>query len=113
MDISRDGTFDEESSPKISSKCQREEVYEEDVPPKNVEAIPSPENETSEDHDMLEPQEPPTMNISQKRNLAWVREIIQEAEKYGALLGQEKCMIRKNPTCKRKRKSGHATEKGG
>ena len=34
---------------------------------------------------MLEPQEPPTMNISQKRKPAWVREIIQEVEKYGSL----------------------------
>ena len=33
---------------------------------------------------MLEPREPPTMDISQKRKPAWVREIIQEAEKYGA-----------------------------
>ena len=27
------------------------------------------------------------MNISQKRKPSWVREIIQEAEKYGALEG--------------------------
>ena len=39
---------------------------------------------TSEDHDMLEPQEPPTMNMSGKRNPTWVREIVQEADKYGA-----------------------------
>ena len=39
---------------------------------------------TSEDHDMIEPQEPPTMNISQKRKPSWVREIIQEEEKYEA-----------------------------
>ena len=36
---------------------------------------------------MLEPQEPPTMDISQKRKNAWVRERIQEVEKYGALVG--------------------------
>ena len=35
---------------------------------------------------MLEPQEPPTMDISQKRKHAWVREIIQHA-KYGAPKG--------------------------
>ena len=34
---------------------------------------------------MLEAQEPPTMNVSRKRNPAWVREIIQGLEKYGAL----------------------------
>ena len=67
MEISRDVTFDEEATLKRSRKCQHEEVYEEDVPPRNVEVAPSPENETSEDHDMLEPQEPPTMNISRKR----------------------------------------------
>ena len=33
---------------------------------------------------MLEPQEPPTMDISRKRKPAWVREVIQEAERYGA-----------------------------
>ena len=32
---------------------------------------------------MLEPQEPPTMDIYRKRKPAWVREIIQEAERYG------------------------------
>ena len=37
-----------------------------------------------EDHDMLEPQEPPTMDISRKIKPAWVREIIQEAKRYGA-----------------------------
>ena len=62
---------------------QHEEVYEEDVPPRNIEVAPSPEDETSEDCDMLEPQEPPTMNMSQKRNPSCVREIIQEAKKYG------------------------------
>ena len=36
---------------------------------------------------MLEPQEPPTMDISQKRKSSWVREIIQEAEMYGAPKG--------------------------
>ena len=33
---------------------------------------------------MLEPQDPPTMDISRKRKPAWVRESIQEAEKYRA-----------------------------
>ena len=64
MEISRDVTFDEEASLKGSKKCQHEELYEEYVPPINVEATPSRENKTLEDHDMLEPQEPPTMNIS-------------------------------------------------
>ena len=61
-----------------SRGCQLEEVHEEDVPPRKVEVEPSPEIVASKDHDMLEPQEPPTMDISQKRKLAWVREIKQE-----------------------------------
>ena len=64
MEISRDVTFDEEAALKRSRKCQHEEVYEEDVPPRNIEVAPSPEDETSEDHDMLELHEPPTMNMS-------------------------------------------------
>ena len=38
MEISRDVTFDEEEALKRSRKCQHEEVYEEDAPPRNVEA---------------------------------------------------------------------------
>jgi hypothetical protein len=33
---------------------------------------------------MIESQEPPRMNISHKRKPAWARELIQDAEKYGA-----------------------------
>ena len=55
-----------------------------DLPPRKVEAEPSHEIVASEDHDMIEPREPPTMDISRKRKPAWVREIIQEAEIYGA-----------------------------
>ena len=47
MEINRDVTLDEEASLKRSRKCQHEEVYEEYVPPINVEVAPSPENETS------------------------------------------------------------------
>ena len=64
MEFIRYVTFDKEVALKRSRKCQREEVYEEDVPPRNVEVAPSPEDETPGDHDMLEPQEPPTMNMS-------------------------------------------------
>ena len=87
IEISRDVTFDEETTLKKSIRCQLEEVHEEDVPPRMVEIKPSPEIVASKDHDILEPQEPPTMDISRKRKLAWVREIIQKAEKYGALEG--------------------------
>ena len=55
MDISRDVTFVEEESLKGYRKFQNEEVYEEYVPPLNIQAAPSLKNETLEDHDMLEP----------------------------------------------------------
>ena len=46
---------------------------------------------------MLEPQEHPTMDISQKRKCSWVREIIQEVEKYGALEGSTRTSKRSKP----------------
>ena len=55
IEISRDVTFDEETTLNKSRRCQLEEVHEEDVPPTKVEAEPSPEIVASEDHDMLEP----------------------------------------------------------
>ena len=87
IDISIDVTFDEETYLNKYRRCHLEEVHEEDVPPKKVEYEPSLEIVASEDHDMLEPREPPTMDIYQKRKPAWVREIIQEEERYGALEG--------------------------
>ena len=53
--ISRDVTFDEETSLKNSRRCHLEEVHEEDVPPIKVEVSPSPKIKAFEDHDMLEP----------------------------------------------------------
>ena len=97
IEINRDVTFDEEIALKKSRRCQLEEVHEEDVPPRMIEVEPSPEIVASEDHDMLEPQEPPTMNISRKRKHAWVREIIQEAEKYGDLEGSTRKSKRSKP----------------
>ena len=80
MEISRDVTFDEDTTLKKSRKCQLEETYEEVVAPIVTKLIkevsPSPENEILEEHDMLEPQEPPHMNISHKRKPAWAHEII-------------------------------------
>ena len=46
---------------------------------------------------MLEPQEPPTMNISRKRKPVWVREIIQKAEKHGAPEGSTRVSKRSKP----------------
>ena len=93
MEISRYVTFDEEVALKRSRKCQHEEVYEEDAPPRNVEATFLPKDETPEDHDMTEPQEPPTMEMSWKRKPAWAREIIHEAERYGAPEGSTSLVL--------------------
>ena len=87
MEISRDVTFDEEAALKRSRKCQHEEVYEEDAPPRNVQATFIPEDETPKYHDMTEPQESPMMEISRKRKPAWTREILREAKIYGAPKG--------------------------
>ena len=59
--------FYEEISLKKSRRCQLEEVLEEGVPARKVEVEPSPEIVALEDHDMLEPQEPTTMDIYRKR----------------------------------------------
>ena len=80
-----------------SRRCQLEEVQEEDVHARKVEVEPSPKIVASEDHDALEPREPLTMDISQKRKPVWVREIVQEEEKYGALKGSTKTRKRSNP----------------
>ena len=45
MEISRDVTFDEEAYLKRSRKCQHEEVYEEEAPPRNEETTCLPEDE--------------------------------------------------------------------
>ena len=62
-----------------------------------VEAKPSPGIVASEDHDMLEPQEPPTMDIYRKRKLVFVRQIIQEVEKYGDPKGSRRPSKRSKP----------------
>ena len=55
--------------------------------PRNKETTCLPKYEVPEEHDMEEPQEPPMMEISRKRNPAWTREIIREEKRYGALEG--------------------------
>ena len=64
IDISKDVTFDEETTIKKYRRYHLEEVHKAYVPPRMVEDEPSPEIVACEDHDMLEPQEPPTMDIS-------------------------------------------------
>ena len=48
-------------------------------------------------NDILEPQEPTHLNISQKRNPAWVHDFIQEAERYGAPEGSTRQSKKTNP----------------
>ena len=60
------------------------------------EAIP----EYHEDHDMEEPQEPVEIILkkdSHKRKPTWARELIQEAERYGAPEGMHRERKRPNP----------------
>ena len=52
INISRDVTFDEETALKKSRRFHLEEVHEEDVPPRMIEAEPFPEIVALEDHDM-------------------------------------------------------------
>ena len=79
IEISRDVTFEEETTLNKYKRCHLEEVHEEDVPPIMEEVQPSLEIVAFEYHDMLEPPKPPTMDISRKRKPYWAREIIQEA----------------------------------
>jgi hypothetical protein len=92
IETNRDVKFNEDVALKRSRKCQLEEVYEEEhVAPRVAEpvkeVIVTLDDEIPKDHDMIESQEPPRMRISHKRKPAWARELIQYAEKYGALEG--------------------------
>jgi hypothetical protein len=89
IEISRDVTFDEDATLKKSKRCQLEELYEEELVAPIVaelvrEVIVSLDEEIPKKHDMIESQEPPQNMISHKRNPAWVKELIQYVEKYGA-----------------------------
>ena len=61
------------------------------------EVAPSHDDEIPEEHDMLEPQEPPYMNISDKTKPTWAHDIIQEAERYGAPEGSSRQSKKPNP----------------
>jgi hypothetical protein len=88
IEISRDATFYEDETLKKQRRCHLEEVYEEEpMAPKVVElvreVINSLDEDILEDRDIIESQETPQMTIYQKRKPAWVRELIQDGEKYG------------------------------
>jgi hypothetical protein len=102
IEINRDVTFDEDAALKRSRKCQLEEVYEEEpVAPRVTEPVKevtvTTDDEIPEDHDIIESQEPPCMTISHKRKPAWVRQLIQDAENYGAPEGTMRQSKKPNP----------------
>ena len=39
-----------------------------------MEVAPSPDDEIPKEHDMLDPQEPPHINISHRRKLSWAQD---------------------------------------
>ena len=81
----------------VSLKKYMKRMYLPEEQTRRTEAEPSPKIEASKYHDMLEPQEPPTRDISGKRKPALVREIIQEPEKYGAREGSTRVSKISNP----------------
>jgi transposase InsO family protein len=110
IEISRDVTFDEDAALKKFKLCQIEEVYEEEPVIPNIamrevpraakpvrEVVTSPDEELLEDHDIVEVQEPSQMTILHKRKPAWVRELIQDGEKYGVPQGTTRQVKRPKP----------------
>jgi hypothetical protein len=110
IEINMDVTFDEDVTLKKSGLCQLEEVYEEElvIPSTAMREVPkaaepvrevviSPDEELLEDYDIVEVQEPPQMTNLHKRKLAWVREIIQDGEKYDIPQGTTRHVKRPKP----------------
>ena len=85
IDISRDVTFDEDTTYKKSRKRPVEDHEETEVP-----RIPNTtinEENLEENREMEEPREPidpPQEKNPRKRKPTWVREAIQGVERYGA-----------------------------
>ena len=85
IDISRDVTFDEDTTYNKSRKRPVEDPEEVEVP--RIQDTTMNEATPEEDREIGEPQEPvdpPHEKNPHKRKLAWVREAIQGAERYGA-----------------------------
>ena len=80
MENIKDVAFYEDTTLKKPRKCQLEETYEEDLAPRAAEATKEVaslhDDAIPEEHDMLDPQEPPHINISHNRNPSWVSEVI-------------------------------------
>ena len=85
ININRDVTFDEDSA-YIKSRKKPTEEPEEAEAPRIHDTIMNEETQ-EEDQEFEEPQrpvDPPQEKNPHKRKLAWVREIIQGVERYGA-----------------------------
>ena len=78
-------TFDEDEAFNKSRRHHAEEVLEEE-PEATKATVRDDEEHDQVDHDMTEPQMPMDLpkEVSHKRKPAWARELIQDAERYGA-----------------------------
>ena len=81
-------TFDEDEAFNKSRRHRAEEVLNEE-PEAPRATVRDGEEHDQGDHDMTEPQMSvdPLKEVSHKRKLAWARELIQDAERYGAPKG--------------------------
>ena len=82
IDISRDVTFDEDSTYNKSRKRPVEDPEETEAP--RIHDTTMNESIPEEDREIEEPVDLPQEKNPHKRKPAWVREIIQGAERYGA-----------------------------
>ena len=86
IETSRDVTFNEDAAFSRSKSNHTNEVHDEETEAPRVTGTDA-EDHGLKDHDMTEPhkpENPPKEVITYKRRPAWVREIIQDAQKYGA-----------------------------
>jgi hypothetical protein len=87
IETSRDVTFDEDTTFSRSRQNHSDEVHDEEHKAPRVADTDAGDDVVLEDHDMEEPQKPADsskeMN-TKKRRPAWARELIQDAENYGA-----------------------------
>jgi hypothetical protein len=91
IEINKDVTFNEDATFSRSRQHHTDEIHDEEPEaPRVVDTDAGndvvPKEHGPEDHDMEEPQRLVEMS-TKKRRQAWAREIIQDVEKYGALVG--------------------------
>jgi hypothetical protein len=87
IETSRDVTFNEDVTFSRSRQNHSDEVHDEEPKTPRVAYTNVGDDVVLEDHDIEEPHRPGDSSIemnTKKRRPAWAREIIQDAEKYGA-----------------------------